>query len=170
MSAPEVTPITFPRVPVSTVTPFTYKDGLTYLKVLEGIRESLNETISVVNKNANSISGLEDNIAELLIDLNEKLVAQQKALDDALIVMRQELESMISSSHEIGTLFDPTDGNRAKPADVVMSRVFDNLRYFAYFAPQYDEQELTCLEYEALNLTARKYDLSPDRSDNYSVR
>jgi hypothetical protein len=136
--------------PVGAVQPFTYRDNATYLTILHGMREKLVELIDFINS-SNVINN--DNLNNGLGGLRTELL---KAIND----LRIELTALIEGSHDESIAFDPTNGTRLEGLSTVISRVYDNLRIYAYFAKQYDDLEMTAAEYDALQLTARHYDLA----------
>jgi hypothetical protein len=114
------------------------------------MREKLVELIDFINS-SNVINN--DNLNNGLGGLRTELL---KAIND----LRIELTALIEGSHDESIAFDPTNGTRLEGLSTVISRVYDNLRIYAYFAKQYDDLEMTAAEYDALQLTARHYDLA----------
>ena len=135
--------------PVNQVTPFTYRDNATYLTILHGLQHKVNELISTLNNLNESVTAdMNIGFAEMVADLNVTLNS-----------LRDELVALVEGSHDESIADDPTNGQRLQGLSTVVSRVYDNVRVFAYFAKQYDELEHTALEYDALQLTARHFDL-----------
>jgi hypothetical protein len=69
------------------------------------------------------------------------------------------LTALVQSSHDEGIVFDPTNGSHIEGFSLVLGRVYDNARVFAYFAKQYDQLNLTAATYDALAYSARHFDL-----------
>lgn len=138
-----------PFEPIDSVTPFTYRDNATYLSILHSLQEKVNDLIDNVNSgfatasnnNSNGLGGLR---TELLNDINQ---------------LRADLTKLIEGSHDESIAFDPTNGTQLEGLSTVISRVYDNVRLFAYFAKQYDNLNLTAAAYDALQYTARHFDL-----------
>lgn len=131
--------------PIDAVVPFTYRDNATYLQILENLKDKVEEIRIAINaESSNNAGGLNA--------LREELFA-------ALDVMRTELEAMIEALQGEVTVLDPTTGNRIESLSVALSHVYDNNRIYAYFARQYDELNLTAAEYDALQYSARQFDL-----------
>lgn len=137
--------------PVNPVTPFTYRDNDTYLTLLRKLEEFATGLAEHVNEQD------EDNKS-----------AWQRAIDDltnalnlTVLSVYNDLVNQIAGSHDESIASDPTTGKRNAGLSTVVAHVYDNLRIHAYFAKQYDDLGLTCAEYDALNFTARHYDLAP---------
>jgi hypothetical protein len=69
------------------------------------------------------------------------------------------VNALIESSHDEGIVFDPTNGTHLDGFSVVLGRVYDNSRVFAYFAKQYDQLNLTAADYDGHQYSARHFDL-----------
>jgi hypothetical protein len=82
---PPFIPSYVPIVPVSNITPFTYRDGITYIEKLEGLQSQMNALVEFVNVN---FELLEDTIVaqinELIQQVNDALVSQATAVNEAL--------------------------------------------------------------------------------------
>src|SRR5690625_2077846 len=65
-----VAPVTRPRWPLSSVTPFTYRDNATYLEIVENVRRAVYDVI----RNENEQTGF----------LNENIKAQADKIDEIL--------------------------------------------------------------------------------------
>ena len=138
----------FPFNPIDSVTPFTYRDNATYLTILTGLKDKVNDLVEYVNNgfdtdNSNINNGLSGLRTELINDINQ---------------LRTDLTTLIEGSHDESIAFDPTNGTHLEGLSTVISRVYDNVRVFAYFAKQYDNLNLTALQYDTLQYTARHFD------------
>jgi hypothetical protein len=135
--------------PVSSTTPFTQRDNDTFLTILKGLQDKLNELIENINTdNANEHDDLNTAIADLTNKLNLSLMDYEAYIT-----------ALVESSHDEGIVYDPTNGTHIEGFSLVLGRVYDNVRVFAYFAKQYDLLNLTALEYDTLAYTARHFDL-----------
>jgi hypothetical protein len=135
--------------PVGTTTPFTQRDNDTFLTILKGLQDKLNELIVNINTdNANEHDDLNTAIADLTNKLNL-----------ALINFETYITNLVQSSHDEGIVFDPTNGTHIEGFSLVLGRVYDNVRVFAYFAKQYDQLNLTAAAYDGLAYSARHFDL-----------
>lgn len=138
-----------PFEPINSVTPFTYRDNATYLTILHGLQKKLTELIDAFNEaNSSQSNNLDAKIAQLRAELT--------LLVDNL---QAEVISLIEGSHDESIAFDPTNGSHVEGLSTVISRVYDNLRIYAYFARQYDELNWTAKQYDDMDLSARHYDL-----------
>ena len=137
--------------PVNPVVPFTMRDTATFLSILHGLREHVNDLAEHINTtDADNHSAWQKAIDDLT-----------NALNLAILNVYNELVERIDSSHDDSVANDPTTGKRNMGLSTVVANVYDNARIFAYFAGQYDALGMTAAEYEALNYTARHYDLAP---------
>jgi hypothetical protein len=131
--------------PINPVTPFTYRDNDTNLTMVRGLRKKVDELIEYVN---NEFALNETDHTNIRADF-------QKALD----ALRVEILAVIDALETDATAFNPTTGTRTDGVSKVIGDVYDNTRVFAYFAKQYDDLDLTAAEYDALNYSARHFDL-----------
>jgi hypothetical protein len=135
--------------PINPVTPFTYRDNATFLTILRGLEERLNTLIEAVNlADGAGVSNLNQAIAQLTNALNLSLVSVENRLTD-----------LVESSHDEDIALDPTNGMHVEGVSLVIGRVYDNVRVFAYFAKQYDLLALTAADYDLLAHSARHFDL-----------
>lgn len=133
--------------PLSNVTPFTYRDGETYLEQLKRLREWIDTVGDILQGNIDTVATNNDSqINTLIIDFNAALAE----INTALLAM-EESGGML--------LYDPTTGVLTGAATVI-GHVYDNTRYYAYFADQLDAFDNTAAEWEALDYTARHFDLA----------
>lgn len=132
---------------VSNVTPFTYKDGETYLGQLRRLRDYTSDGFAVLSQNDSITSA---DIATL-----------QSYITSALNTLETKLESEIATLSDGGPLvFDPTTGQRTVTASVALGHVYDNNRVYGLFASQIDALGLTAAQFDALNYAARQFDLA----------
>lgn len=141
----------FFNAPVSNITPFTYRDGETYLEQLRRLRIWAANAISQLQDNINSVQDHEDDAIQGLTDqLNSVL---NKFLDE----WNAELIELEAQNPEVA--FDPTTGD-ISPLNLVIGHVYDNTRYYAYFADQLDAFNKTAADWDAMQYTARHFDLA----------
>lgn len=151
MGSPLVT-LGFFSTPLSNVTPFTYRDGETFLEQLARLRAWINEVSSTLAGNIILVQSEDEAaIASLTAQLNAELLAFVNQWQTELMQMQDQDPSLV---------FDPTNGTRTEVINVALSNVFDNLRYYAYFADQLDGFEYTADQYDAMGYTARGFDLA----------
>lgn len=155
-------------LPLSNITPFTYRDGATFLECLEDVRQKTNEVVE-------SFNGLIGMVNDVLAD--QALIRQEMAemetrvelanaklsesVDLRLKSLRIELLDAIGKAMT-GVADDPTSGKTAVPVSIVLSNVYDYARLNGGFAKRLDEQELTALDMDGAEHTARHLDLSRD--------
>lgn len=93
--------INYPRYPLNNVSPFTYRDGLTFLEVLEGLRGYITDTV-VPGVNANF-----DLITQNYLDALDQMEAEKVA---ALASMQSQYDSFTSTANgkyaELDALYD----------------------------------------------------------------
>lgn len=133
--------------PVDAVVPFTYRDNATYLAILEGLKDKVEEIRLQINL-------VSDNNSGGLNGLRDELFA-------ALDAFESEITAMVEALNGEATVIDPTTGNRIAPLSLALGHAYDNNRIYAYFAKQYDELNLTAADYDALAYSARFFDLVP---------
>jgi phenylalanyl-tRNA synthetase alpha subunit len=136
--------------PVNTVTPFTYRDNDTFLTQLETLKEKANELVETVNANDQENASQHSAIVKQLVD----------QFNAALAELTADLEARIDAvSVDSASANDPTTGQRNAALSQVISNVYDNSRVYAWFAIEADELERTAAEWDALNFSARHFDL-----------
>lgn len=138
-----------PFAPVSNVTPFTYRDGETFLSELHRIKEYIRELAFL----------LESGDAANRDYVNKAIAALTEQFNAAIVY----LEGLIAGSHDESIAFDPTNGTHLEGLSQVVSNVYDNVRIFAYFALDLDNMDLTAAEYDAwlATMPVRHMDLAP---------
>ena len=71
-------PLTFNREPLTNITPFTYGDGYTYLKMLEDLKKTVSSIAVVVNDN----NGVwDDKLRYDAFEIYKSLYSQDAALE-----------------------------------------------------------------------------------------
>lgn len=146
----------FDRVPTSV--PFTYRDGLTTLQLIECLRHNLDTLQCDLSKLEKYTTGLEASIDKTLADT----VAQiNKAMSD----LRAELLALIDKMKQQGVATSPVYG-ATQPLGDVLGGMYDNARNHGLFWGDYDNMQLTAQEYDGLSLKAREYDLKATAVDN----
>ena len=144
------------RVPTSV--PFTYRDGLTTLQLIECIRCNLDGLQSDFNTLAEQVNqSITDNNAAVQ-QIADNLVKQ-------MAVLREELIRLIEQSQSTGLAWSPVYG-RQDALQTVLDGMYDNTRNHALFWSDYDNMGLQAFVYDALELTARDYDLRATAVDN----
>ena len=143
---------------VPTSVPFTYRDGLTTLQLIECLRHNLDTLQCDLSKLEKYTTGLEASIDKTLADT----VAQiNKAMSD----LRAELLALIDKMKQQGVATSPVYG-ATQPLGDVLGGMYDNARNHGLFWGDYDNMQLTALEYDGLSLKAREYDLKATAVDN----
>lgn len=146
-AAPAITP----------VVPFTYSDNVTYLHLLEELRKKIQELIESYN---NFQGTIEEWAAELEKQLQVELDAMYWRLyPDLQRDLREYIESLVEQYGDENVARDATAGDRIVSSTTAIWRAYDNVRYWGLFARDYDELDRTAAEIDALEETARHYDL-----------
>lgn len=146
----------FNEVPTSV--PFTYRDGLTTLQLIECLRHNLDVLQSDFNSLIDSVNTAIDNNNRDIKDMADNLLRQMAAL-------REELIQLIKQSQATGVAWSPVYG-RQDALQTVLDGMYDNTRNHALFWADYDNMELQASMYDALGLSARDYDLRATAVDN----
>ena len=153
---------TTPRYPipvgVPTSVPFTYRDGLTTLQLIECLRRNLDALQSDFNALIESVNTAIDDNEQDIKDMADNLFKQ-------MALLREELIKLIAESQETGLAWSPVYGRR-NSVDAVLGEVYDNCRNHALFWEDYDSMGLEASTYDALGLSAREYDLKATVVDN----
>lgn len=143
---------------VPTSVPFTYRDGLTTLQLIECLRHNLDTLQCDLSKLEKYTTGLEASIDKTLADTVAQL---NKAMSD----LRAELLALIHKMEQQGAATSPVYGTM-QPLGDVLGGMYDNSRNHGLFWGDYDNMRLTAQEYDELTLGAREYDLRATAVDN----
>ena len=144
------------RVPTSV--PFTYRDGLTTLQLIECIRCNLDGLQSDFNT-------LVEQVNQSITDNNATVQQIADNLVKQMAILREELIQLIEQSQSTGLAWSPVNGKQ-DALQTVLDGMYDNTRNHALFWSDYDKMELGASMYDALGLTAREYDLRATAVDN----
>lgn len=146
----------FDEVPTSV--PFTYRDGLTVLQLIECLRHNLDVLQSDFNTLVESVNTAIDANNQDIKDMADNLLRQMAAL-------REELIRLIEQSQVTGVAWSPVYGKQ-DAMQTVLDGMYDNARNHGLFWGDYDGMRLEASMYDALELTAREYDLRATAVDN----
>lgn len=151
-------PRAYPLERIPTSVPFTYRDGLTTLQLIECIRCNLD--------------GLQSDFNTLVGQVNQSITDNNTAVQqiaDNLVkqmsLLREELIRLIEQSQTTGLAWSPAYGKQ-DALQTVLDGMYDNTRSHALFWSDYDNMALEASLYDALGLTAREYDLRATAVDN----
>ena len=169
MTVLSFTPYVFQPLPLSNVTPFTYREGYTYVSMVEALRNYVNTMIDSVNNNTASALEIQRlytelaayvnaTISQLITDLNDSQEAFADDYATQFHQLRVDLITIITNASRQGTAFDPTRGD-TQPIDDVFAHVYDALRIYAYSAGEYDALDLDADGYADRDSTAYEYDI-----------
>lgn len=143
---------------VPTSIPFTYRDGLTTLQLIECLRHNLDITqrdlIKVEEVTADLAASVDKAFADTIAQLNQDMAS-----------LRAELLALIHEMEQQGVATSPAYGT-TQPLGDVLGGMYDNLRNHGLFWGDYDAMQLTAQEYDGLTLGAREYDLRATAVDN----
>jgi hypothetical protein len=143
---------------VPTSVPFTYRDGLTTLQLIECLRHNL-DTLQC------DLSKLEETTSDLTTSMNKALADTVAQLNEAMAALRAELLALIHEMEQQGVATSPVYGT-VQPLGQVLGGMYDNSRNHGLFWGDYDSMRLTAQEYDGLTLNAREYDLKATAVDN----
>lgn len=144
------------------ITPFTYRDGYTYLSVLRQLIEQFNDLVGEYDElvvrlqdfetvTTAAVDSLRNDMAQFTSDVN-------KDMDKRFTILRNEMLAIIADATKSGTCFDPTTGRRDTPVSDALSHVYDYSRLFAQFARLADAAGITAATQQATGQTARHID------------
>lgn len=143
---------------VPTSVPFTYRDGLTTLQLIECLRRNLDSLQCDLSK-------LEESTTDLAASVDKALADTVTQLNKGMASLREELLALIHEMEQQGVATSPVYGI-TQPLGQVLGGMYDNSRIHGLFFGDYDNMELTAQEYDGLTLNAREYDLKATAVDN----
>lgn len=158
MSINALMPRAYPLVRVPTSVPFTYRDGLTTLQLIECVRCNLDDLQADFNM-------LVEQVNQSIAENNTTVQQTADNLVKQVAVLRDELIRLIKQSQSTGLAWSPVYGKQ-DALQTVLDGMYDNTRNHALFWADYDNMELEASMYDALGLTAREYDLRATAVDN----
>lgn len=158
MSVNALTPRAYPPARIPTSVPFTYRDGLTTLQLIECVRCNLDGLQSDFNT-------LVEQVNQSITDNNTAVQQIADNLVKQMALLREELIRLIEQSQSTGLAWSPVYG-RQDALQTVLDGMYDNTRNHALFWSDYDNMGLQAFIYDALGLTARDYDLRATAVDN----
>ena len=143
---------------IPTSVPFTYRDGLTTLQLIECLKHNL-DIIQC------DLSKLEESTTDLAASMDKALADTVTQLNKDMAALRAELLSLIHEMEQQGTATSPVYGIM-QSLGRVLGGMYDNSRIHGLFFNDYDNMQLTAQEYDGLTLGAREYDLKATAVDN----
>lgn len=158
MSVNAPVPRAHPPARIPTSVPFTYRDGVTTLQLIEDIRCNLDGLQSDFN-------ALVEQVNQSIADNNATVRQIADNLVKQMTLLREELIRLIRQSQSTGVAWSPAYGKQ-DALQTVLDGMYDNTRNHALFWADYDNMELEASMYDALGLTAREYDLRATAVDN----
>lgn len=146
----------FDRIPTSV--PFTYRDGLTTLQLIECLRHNLDVLQCDLSK-------LEETTTDLAASVDKALADTVAQINQDMAELRAEMLALIHEMEQQGVATSPVYGT-TQPLGDVLGGMYDNSRNHGLFWGDYDAMQLTAQEYDGLTLGAREYDLKATAVDN----
>ena len=143
---------------IPTSVPFTYRDGLTTLQLIECLRHNLDIIQCDLRK-------LEDTTADLTASVDKALADTVAQINQDMADLRAEMLALIHEMEQQGVATSPVYGT-TQPLGDVLGGMYDNSRNHGLFWGDYDDMQLTAQEYDGLTLNAREYDLKATAVDN----
>lgn len=143
---------------VPTSVPFTYRDGLTTLQLIECLRHNL-DTLQC------DLSKLEEYTTDFKASIDKTLADTVAQVNKSMSGLRAELLALIDEMKQQGVATSPVYGV-TQPLGDVLGGMYDNSRNHGLFWGDYDDMQLTAQEYDGLTLKAREYDLRATAVDN----
>lgn len=143
---------------ISTSVPFTYRDGLTTLQLIECLEHNLDILQSDFNTLVESVNNAIDANNQDIKNMADNLLRQ-------MAVLREELIGLIKQSQATGVAWSPVYGKQ-DALQTVLDGMYDNIRNHGLFWEDYDNMHLEAYMYDALGLSAREYDLRATAVDN----
>lgn len=158
MSANALVPRAYLPVRIPTSVPFTYRDGVTTLQLIECIRCNLDGLQSDFNT-------LVEQVNQSITDNNATVQQIADNLVKQMTILREELIRLVEQSQSTGLSWSPVYGKQ-DALQTVLEGMYDNTRNHALFWADYDNMGLDASMYDALGLSAREYDVRATAVDN----
>lgn len=152
---------TAPLTPFSSVTPFTVRDGATYLDILSALVKWSKTVSPALEEHEKAIHELQEGMKQVVTDL-AWITQEVHNIRRDMNAMYQELLNAIHKANDEGTAYNPVYGTYGEPMSKVLGDIYDHCRPFAWRATQLDNLDLTAAEFDALSLSARQFDLAPN--------
>lgn len=143
---------------IPTSVPFTYRDGLTALQLIECVEHNLNILQCDLSK-------LEETTTDLAGSVDKALADTVTQINQDMADLRAEMLALIHEMEQQGVATSPVYG-ATQPLGQVLGGIYDNSRNHGLFWGDYDDMQLTAQEYDGLALGAREYDLKATAVDN----
>lgn len=143
---------------VPTSVPFTYRDGLTTIQLIECLKHNLDALQCDLSK-------LEEVTTDLAASVDKALADTVIQLNKNMAELRAEMLALIHEMEQQGVATSPVYGT-TQPLGDVLGGMYDNSRNHGLFWGDYDDMQLTAQEYDGLMLGAREYDLRATAVDN----
>ena len=143
---------------VPTSVPFTYRDGLTTLQLIECLRHNLDALQTDFNSLIESVNAAMDANEQDIRDMADNLMTRMAEL-------REELIRLMGQAQGSGLAWSPVYGGQDS-VSAVLAGLYDNCRNHGLFWADYDDMGLEASLYDALGLSAREYDVKATAVDN----
>lgn len=143
---------------IPTSVPFTYRDGLTTLQLIECLKHNLDILQCDLSK-------LEETTTDLTASVDKALADTVAQINQDMADLRAEMLALIHEMEQQGVATSPVYGI-TQPLGDVLGGMYDNARNHGLFWGDYDDMQLTAQEYDGLSLKAREYDLKATAVDN----
>lgn len=143
---------------IPTSVPFTYRDGLTALQLIECVEHNLD----ILQRD---LSKLEETTTDLTASVDKALADTVAQINKDMADLRAEMLALIHEMEQQGVATSPVYGT-TQPLGQVLGGMYDNARNHGLFWGDYDDMQLTAQEYDGLALGAREYDLKATAVDN----
>lgn len=143
---------------IPTSVPFTYRDGLTTLQLIECLKYNLDILQCDLRK-------LEETTTDLTASVDKALADTVTQINQDMADLRAEMLALIHEMEQQGVATSPVYGT-TQPLGDVLGGMYDNARNHGLFWGDYDDMQLTAREYDGLTLGAREYDLRATAVDN----
>lgn len=143
---------------IPTSVPFTYRDGLTTLQLIECLKHNLD----IIQCDLSKLEGI---TADLTASVDKALADTVVQINQNMADLRAEMLALIHEMEQQGAATSPVYGT-TQPLGDVLGGMYDNSRNHGLFCADYDGMELEAFTYDALGLSAREYDLRATAVDN----
>lgn len=158
-----------------------FGENITYIEYLMSVLKTLNQCIAYLNYLNDNYTGWDKQIKEIQDQVNalseritkEIILLEQKIkdgdnnaisvsktyIDQEIIKVNKRIDNITST---LNPIYDPTTG-LVSPVQTVVINVYESCRCGALTAEEYDNLELTAIEFTDKDVNAHNYDINGKR-------
>ena len=152
--------------PITNTTPITFNDNATLLEIVAVLQNVVAGLIDKQNTMIEANKELTDNLNSMFKSFVDADASKFNEFSESL---REHLRAKIDEFTDYGIkVYDPTTGKSA-PFITAINNAYDWARIYGLFTSQFDAQDLTCDEFEALQLACRYLETAETDGKNWDT-